>query len=159
LIVAQLAQYNDIALDGSSQDVIDRISESISKDDTLALPGGIRVIDEGQREISPGCCCGLEEWHEWIDFLESGKSPWCGHDPGPCVDSDSGVIRIWSDNEENATRFCIETRRFEFAQALACVEHDLESFLFCIEKWAHRIGVRDSSPLIRTFDQCFHITK
>src|SRR5215831_3083026 len=76
LILAQLAEYNHIELDLSKQSVINRISEN----DALILPGGIRVLGEGQREISPGCCCGLEEWREWTTILETRSSPWLGHD-------------------------------------------------------------------------------
>lgn len=89
LALAQLAKYNQIKLAGDRLTVLKQVVEA----ESLVLPGGIQVID-AQKTISPSCCCGLETWREWLDFLKTGKSPWLGHDPSPFVENWGDVIRI-----------------------------------------------------------------
>lgn len=128
------------------------------------MPGGISVFGEGQKRISPGCCCGLDEWREWIDFLETGRTPWIGHDPSPWLEINGGIVRIWSDGARGLTqktvqKFCLDVPRSEFEQALTNVEQDLRAFLRCIERWAKGIGIRDWASVVRKFDESFHVTE
>jgi hypothetical protein len=88
LVFAQLAQYNQIKLSSDKQVVLKQILKAKS----LVLPGGIQVVCTGQDTISPSCCCGLETWREWIDFLKTGQSPWLGHDPSPWVEGLGDII-------------------------------------------------------------------
>lgn len=157
LIFAQLAQYNQIELSGDKQSVLKQLLEA----ENLVLPGGIQVVCESQNTISPSCCCGLETWREWIDFLKTGKSPWLGHDPSPWVEMQGDVIRIWSDGgiEPVCNAFHINVSRAHFAKTLILVERDLQAFLFCIESWAQEIGFVESSKLSQKFDECFNIGK
>lgn len=82
LVFAQLADFNQIELANDAQVVLEQILEA----EDLILPGGIQVISE-EKVIAPSCCCGLETWREWVEFLETGESPWLGHDPSPWVES------------------------------------------------------------------------
>lgn len=162
LVFAQLAQYNQIELAGDFLTVLNQIIEA----ESLILPGGIQVIDELQNIISPSCCCGLETWREWVDFLKTGETPWLGHDPSPFVENRDDVVRIWSDGgiDYSAGQFVnnafyIDVSRDRFAKALILVEQDLQAFLFCIDSWAKEVGFRESSKLCQKFDEYFSIKK
>lgn len=157
LVFAQLAAYNQVELLDNKQTVI----EQILKAESLALPGGIQVICEGQSTISPSCCCGLETWREWIDFLRTGETPWLGHDPSPWVEMQDDVIHIWSDGgiEPASKAFSISVSRSHFEKTITLVERDLQAFLFCIESWAQEVGIAESSKLFQKFDECFSIRR
>ncbi len=155
-VIAQLAKCNGIELNGDKQTVFSQILAL--ENENLVLPGGIQVID-GQNTISPGCCCGLETWREWLDFLKTGKSPWLGHDPSPFVENLGNVIRIWSDGGmgQVSDAFYIDVSRDRFTRALILVEQDLQAFLFWIESWAQEVGFTESSKLCQKFDECFSV--
>ncbi len=154
LVFAQLAQYNQIKLTSSRQVIL----QQILKAGRLVLPGGIQVI-YAEDTIEPSCCCGLETWREWIDFLQTGQSPWLGHDPSPWVEGLGEVIRIWSDGGIVPTSDAesLDVSRTQFEQALARVEKDLQAFLWCIEPWAQTVDFEESGKLAQKFDQCFSV--
>lgn len=160
LVFAQLAQYNQIELAGDLLTVLNQIIAA----ESLILPGGIQIIDELQNIISPSCCCGLETWREWVDFLKTGKTPWLGHDPSPFVENRDDVVRVWSDGgidysagQSVNNAFYIDVSRDRFAKDLILVEQDLQAFLFCIDSWAKEVGFRESSKLCQKFDKCFNV--
>lgn len=155
LVIAQLAKYNQIELTGDRLTVLNQIIAA----ESLVLPGGIQVTSEMQNTISSSCCCGLETWRDWLDFLKTGASPWLGHDPSPWIENLGDAIRIWSDGGTQAVSkaFYIEVSRDRFAKALILVEHDLQAFLFCIDSWAREIGFAQSSKLCQKFDKCFNL--
>ncbi|MEH2404715.1 hypothetical protein [Nostoc sp.] len=70
LIFAQLVKYNDLDSESDAYEVLYQVIES----ETLILPGGLQVRSTADELIYPGCCCGLEEWREWLDFLTKGRS-------------------------------------------------------------------------------------
>ncbi|WP_299415161.1 hypothetical protein [Acaryochloris sp. IP29b_bin.148] len=128
--------------------------------ESLVLPGGIQIVSE-EKVIPPSCCCGLETWREWIDFLQTDHSPWLGHDPSPWVERQGNSIRIWSDGGTVPTRdaFYMDVSQPEFEKALMRVERELQAFLFSIESWAQDIGFAKPNPLFQKFDHCFKIWK
>lgn len=155
LFFAQLAAYNQIDLSGNRVGILKEILEA----DSLALAGGIQAVFEEQ-VISPSCCCGLEGWREWQDFLKTGETPWLGHDPSPWLEQIDGVIRIWSegglgDSMKNA--FKIEVERPAFERALQAVEQDLLGFRYCIESWSESIGFEQARELAEKVEQSFQI--
>lgn len=156
IVFAQLAEYNQIELANDKQSVLEQILEA----ESLVLPGGIKVISK-DKSISPSCCCGLETWREWIMFLETGQSPWLGHDPSPWLERQGDLIRIWSDDSiEPVSRvFCIDVPRPDFERALILVERDLQAFLYSIESWAQDVGFARSNELSQKFDECFNIRR
>lgn len=155
LVIAQLAKYNQIELTGDRLTALNQIIAA----ESLVLPGGIQVVDELQNTISPGCCCGLEDWRGWINFLKTYESPWLGHDPSPWIEMKDDVIWIWSDGHFETVNnpFHIQVSRDRFAKALIIVEQDLQSFLFCIDSWAREIGLAQSSKLCQKLDKCFNL--
>ncbi len=154
LVFAQLAKCNKIKLENDKQTIL----KQILADDCLVLPGGIQVVQK-RDIISPGCCCGLETWREWMYFLKTGQSPWLGHDPSPWLERRGDIIRIWSDGgiEPSSNAIYIDISYSQFKQALTLLEQDLQAFLFCIESWAQEIGFTESNKLSYKFDKCFDI--
>jgi hypothetical protein len=154
LVFAQLAQYNQIELSCKKQVILEQILEA----ESLVLPGGIEVISEGM-SIPPSCCCGLEGWRDWILFLETGDSPWLGHDPSPWIENQGGNILVWSDGGMESARntFYIEVPRPHFKRVLTLVERELQAFLFSIESWAQEVGFNRSNELFQKFDECFNV--
>ena len=87
LVFAQLVNYNHLPRGGNTKEILDSIINS----SRLTLPGGIQVREVFGKVISPGCCCGLEGWRDWLRFLETGTSPWLGHSPTPWIER----VDIW----------------------------------------------------------------
>jgi hypothetical protein len=155
LVFAQLVQYNRLDLSEARQVVLKRILEAKS----LVLPGGIKVVF-GDQVIPPSCCCGLETWREWQNYLKTGESPWLGHDPSPWIETQGELVCIWSDGglgESVKNAFHIDVPRSVFQDGLRIVEQDLQGFLYCICSWAQEIGFEQSDALFQKFDQCFNI--
>jgi hypothetical protein len=154
---ARLISYNHIERSGS----LNAILREIVAADSLVLAGGIQAIFKEQI-ISPSCCCGLEGWRDWQNFLETGETPWLGHDPSPWIERVGDMIRIWSDGRlgdsiENA--FKIEVAGAEFDRALNIVERDLLGFQLCIENWCEAIEFDLASDLAKKVKQCFEIDR
>lgn len=66
MIVAQLTYYKRGAPALTMEQVV--------RESFHILPGGLQAVD-GDVVIEPSCCCGLEEWRDWLDLLEGGPSP------------------------------------------------------------------------------------
>ena len=155
LFFAQLVSYNQIDLSENRAVILREILAT----DGLVLAGGIQAVFEEQ-VISPSCCCELEGWREWQNFLETGKTPWLGHNPSPWLEQVEGMIRIWSDGglgDSMKNAFKIEVKRPAFEQALRDVERDLLGFRFCIESWCESIGFEPDSQLAEKVEHCFQI--
>ena len=48
--------------------------EALEREFPAAIPGGIAAVDQGKL-IGPSCCCGLETWREWLDVLNTRRTP------------------------------------------------------------------------------------
>jgi hypothetical protein len=92
LVFVQLVQYNKLDLSGESQTFLKQIVEA----ESLVLLGGIQAV-WADKVIPPSCCCGLETWRDWQEFLKTGETSWLGHDPSPWLEIRGDLIRIWSD--------------------------------------------------------------
>ncbi|NEO88729.1 MAG: hypothetical protein F6J87_31565 [Spirulina sp. SIO3F2] len=154
LVMAQLAAYNHIDLENDRQTVLEQILGA----DSLVLPGGIEVISQG-KVIPPSCCCGLETWREWQEFLKTGNSPWLGHDPSPWLESDGDIVRIWSDGGLEAVKdaFYFNVSRSDFAVYLMLLEEELRGFLIAVEDWARFVDFPKHDQLFWKLDQCFDV--
>lgn len=131
-----LVSYNDIK--GDQTDILER---NLVNAEALILPGGLRVRSGG-REIAPACCCGLEDWREWERFLDSGVSPWLGHDPFAWAELADDIVRVWSDggSEPAPDAYAIEFERSHFEIELRRVEKELYAFASRAEHWARGAG-------------------
>ncbi len=107
----------------------------------IVVSGGVAVIDaKAGREINPGCCAGLEEWHQWLDFERSGQSPWMGHEPDPWLERSGDRVRVWSHGDlaegDYGEPFAIEVTIDEFRTGLHSVQRDLAAFSRVLHRWA-----------------------
>jgi hypothetical protein len=151
-VMAQVVRYSQIEAEPTAEALL----SAVVTDETLILPGGVRA-SERERVINPGCCCGLEMWREWIEFPESGRGPWTGHDPEPWLELTGGIIRVWSDSGRDG--FFVDFELGRFRAELARVESDLRAFLGLVSAWAAGVGFRERAALCRKLDECFGISK
>ncbi|GAA2983877.1 MULTISPECIES: hypothetical protein [Streptomyces] len=78
--MAMLADYNSPTGgdDRSLTDDGEAIRGLLETDEVIA-PGGLCVRDiRNNVTVRPGCCCGLEDWREWLDVAD-GETLWLGH--------------------------------------------------------------------------------
>ncbi|MEA5595662.1 hypothetical protein [Rivularia sp. UHCC 0363] len=153
LVFAQLVDYNNISSEGDANNVLQRVIQAPS----LVLPGGIQAKNTTDKVISPSCCCGLEGWREWLIFMKKGTSPWLGHDPNPWVEKVKGLVRVWSDEGNEA--FSIDFEQSKFEVELNKVQQDLNAFLARSEEWSLKVGFSSPSKLCAKFDECFNISR
>jgi hypothetical protein len=78
--------------------------DALLAEEFLTAAGGLQVRDSTVGTVvTPGCCAGLEDWHDWAQVL-TGDSPWLGHDPGPEVEFVGDDLRVWQDGGPNRYR-------------------------------------------------------
>ncbi|MFE0519021.1 hypothetical protein [Streptomyces sp. NPDC058954] len=137
--LAMLVGYNsrtgdkDRPLSGAS-DAIGRLLDT----DKVIAPGGLRVHDTQTKvTVQPGCCCGLEDWREWLDVTD-GESLWLGHDPSPRVEHTDRLVRLWPDgaDAQEATGQPIEIAVGDLPGILHSVQKELQGFLSLTRQWA-----------------------
>jgi uncharacterized protein (TIGR02996 family) len=155
-VMAQLVSYNQM----EAEPTVEALLSGAIAAESLLLPGGVQASD-GERQINPGCCCGLEGWREWLDCLRTGQSPWMGHDPTPRIEWADEVVRVWSDGGLGPATdsFAIELDRSQLAFELGEVERELREFLQHVATWARAVGFSQPSALCRKMDACFRITE
>jgi hypothetical protein len=110
---------------------VETLKALVGKD--FIMSGGLLFSEEGQEKVRPGCCCGLENWREWLD-VPSGKLIWAGHDPTPEVEFVDGGVRVWQDQKADGVDF-IDFGVDEMRVLLEKVESDLQGFLYRLGKW------------------------
>ncbi len=159
LVVVQLAAYNQIAIANEPHWILSQILNA----ETLVLPGGIEVVSHQGENIPPSCCCGLEGWREWETFLETGDSPWLGHDPSPWLERRDNSVRIWSDGglEQIPARkaFSYDVATTAFKQDLRFVEKDLRGFIYRFSRWSRSMGFAQANELVAQINRCFDIDR
>lgn len=155
--MAAIAEYNRHDLG-----VPDALSllRNLSESERVVASGGLRVRDTTTGvAIEPGCCCGLEDWRDWL-YLVRGAEPWLGHDPEPKLEFGTGVARLWPDGgRKDATPSGppVEIRLAELLARLAVIRRDLLDFLDLVRKWAELYGPALAADLVAALDDHFHI--
>ncbi|WP_411126274.1 hypothetical protein [Streptomyces sp. x-19] len=140
--LAMLADCNsragagDRPLSGASE-AIRRLLEA----DKVIAPGGLRVHDTRTNvTVRPGCCCGLEDWREWLDVAD-GETRWLGHDPSPRLEHADEVVQLWPDSidAQNApSGQPIKIVMGDLPGILHTVQEGLQGFLSLTKQWANR---------------------
>jgi len=153
-VVLQLAMSCGVESFLSAETVL----QAIMAEPTWILPGGLRVRDDSGRSIAPSCCCGLEDWREWLDFLDNGRSPFLGHDPAQGIEHVGDVIRVVSFPSEGAES-CIELNPDDFVNQLRQVQSDLKQFLAGLKDWAVRTDPTQAKDFVVRFDETFEINR
>jgi hypothetical protein len=68
---------------------------SLVRSEKVIAWGGLRVRDTDTGiTVAPGCCCGLEDWRDWLQLVRRER-PWLGHDPEPKIVFGDGVAWLW----------------------------------------------------------------
>ncbi|WP_156051828.1 hypothetical protein [Allokutzneria albata] len=134
---------------------------AITEREHLVAPGGLLARDTWTGVvIPPSCCCGLEEWREWMS-VPSGGEPWLGHDPSPCVELLDGDVRIRPDGglgeDRPPAEQAITASLADFAAQLHSAHQDLVSFLDAVGRWARELAPQVAGDLVAKLDESFEI--
>lgn len=74
-----------VACDSSGGEIIKEKSLETLKafvaDEGFVLSGGLLFKENDEIKVAPGCCCGLENWQDWLDVPNGQVDIWTGHDP------------------------------------------------------------------------------
>lgn len=157
-VVAALCAYNVLGFDDHDRLLPDAaaVVAQAAADPKLIVRGGIEIVDGGRIVLSPGCCCGLEDWREWITFAEGGRPADSGHDPDPLVERlPSGLLRI---GYQYAPRDTVEVPAEDLRRALRQVEFDLVAFVDALAVWANRLAPASAAAFVDTVDRAFSLT-
>ena len=143
-------EYADLRIDPPS------ILTGLIKADHLAIPGGIAVMDTVTgREITPGCCAGLEEWQQWLEFERTGESPWMGHEPDPWLERTDDHVRVWSHGNlaegDYGEPFAFDMTLDELRAGLESVSRDLVAFSKVLRRWAQEYAPFVADQLVDRF--------
>ncbi len=132
-VVAIIASYGK-DLPGSARQAADLIADSACP----AVAGGL-IARDGDFELVPGCCCGLESWRDWYGVRPGGHSPWLGHDPGPYLECGSERVTLWPDEPDTNRKVPMRSLTVsypEFEAALAGAAERMAGFVPRLEDWA-----------------------
>jgi hypothetical protein len=157
--VAVLTSYNksdDEVLARGPEGSTEQVSELLATDLVIA-PGGIRVRDTSTGVTAPpGCCFGLENWRDWLDWM-NGEEPWLGHDPAPRAEHTGATVRLWPDTE-HPDGLPIELPLARLPELLGSVQAQLVAFLASVEEWATRYAPPLADALVAKLDEGLAIT-
>lgn len=140
--LAMLADYNSRTGDDDRplMDASEAIRRLLETDKVIA-PGGLRVHDTRTNvTVQPGCCCGLEDWREWLD-VAGGETLWLGHDPSPRLEHADEIVQLWPDSvdaQEASSGQPIEIVVGDLLGILHTVQEGLQGFLSLTKQWATR---------------------
>ncbi|MEE4490134.1 hypothetical protein [Streptomyces sp. BE230] len=139
---------------GCVPDAAERVRRLIAADQ-VAAAGGLRVRDAVTGvTVTPGCCCGLEDWRQWLR-LPDGVHVYLGHDPTPRVEFDGRVVHVWpdgGDDEERPAGQPIRLPLSELPGMLHSVRAELAGFLDLVARWADRHVPAQAAELVAKLD-------
>jgi hypothetical protein len=156
-VMAVLAEYNSSAADpGPADSPATAFLSSLLGAEGFIAPGGLRIQDsEHGTTLTPGCCCGLEDWRGWLEVAD-GDELWLGHDPTPWTEHIGARVRLHPDSERPGP--VIEIARAELPRLLASVQQDLADFLLLIAAWADQYAPGSAEALADAVDRSLRIT-
>lgn len=134
------------------------VFDAIMAQPTWILQGGLETRDDSGRRITPTCCCGLEDWRDWFHFLETGNSPFLGHNPTQWIERSEDVIRVWSAGLSEGAEYFIPFGVEEYRELLRQVENDLKDFLGRLREWAVQTDSQRAERFVARFDKMFEIS-
>lgn len=160
LFVSALASRLDVEPPGGRDEVV----STLISQDMLINAGGLQLLDTATGvSVVPGCCCGLEDWREWVQVL-TGESPFLGHSPSPEVEIVGDELRVWQDGGPDRKHGKWAKTRIVLPKAglpdlLRGVHQDLVDFLARLNAWTERNGLGENGTvLVAVIDRDFAIT-
>lgn len=137
--LAMLADYNARAGEDDYPADAEALVRGLLTAEKLLAPGGLRLHDTATGvTVLPGCCCGLEDWREWLD-VSSGAALWLGHDPSPRFARTPTAVRLWPDGRDTAgppPGPPVEIPLTDLPAILRTTQEDLRGFLTRAREWA-----------------------
>lgn len=155
-VVGILASYNDV---GPASSAADAVAALVAKADEngLIAPGGLQAR-EGDLDIAPSCCCGLEHWRTWQGLAPASPSPWLGHDPSPWIECRDDGALIWEDGGTDNDAPDARAIRTTYAEIEAQAAHAsvmLAAFRDRLSQWLRTHGCDEA--LSQRFSDIFHV--
>ncbi len=122
--------------------------------------GGLRVKD-GDKEICPECCAGLERWRDWEGVPAGNYWPWMGHGQAVWVEPIASGYRVCAN--ENDDYDADPTTKIEFTESemiagLELVQQDLLGFLAQLREWATALAPNQAEAFVEAIDRAFAIS-
>ncbi|MFF3686565.1 hypothetical protein [Streptomyces sp. NPDC002187] len=152
--MASLAVYSSEDSDRAT-DSVGLVRQLIEAECVTGL-GGVRLRDtETGVVVAPGCCCGLEDWRDWLDIMDGGE-PWLGDWPAPRVEHSGPVVQLWP--ADGRSGLCTAPQAIEIPlvtlpDVLQTVRNDLSGFLVVVRQWADRYAPALARDLIAKLDE------
>ncbi len=109
-------------------------------------------------QFVPQCCCGLENWREWVTSFETHESPWLGHSPDPGLFWSPESVLLIPDMDHPTDTFCQLTAG-ELWDGLRNVHRDLNQFLVSFGKWAQTQPDFSTEAVVAKLDTEFDICR
>ena len=149
--IAVIFEYAGIPA-APTADLHHRLDQHLSEAEALVAPGGLRFRDTSTgAEVAPGCCFGLESWHEWQEVLH-GEINWLGHGPEPHVERENETIRLRQDHDRPAPP-TLEIRLTDLPGLLLSAQRQLQAFLDLVRRWANEISPAAVTRLVAVLDE------
>ena len=123
----------------------------------FVLEGGLLYRENDEIKVAPGCCCGLENWYEWLEVPNGRVNIWTGHDPESLIEINDGKIKIWQDSEKKDENKSIEFTVEEMIEKLQNVEKDMKDFLFRLGQWTKYIAPELEKRVVNHFAKNMNI--
>lgn len=157
--LAVLVSYHPLAGEDVLKESGAALRQLLEADAVLA-PGGLRLRHPASGStLEPGCCCGLEDWRDWLD-LTHGDTPWLGHDPAPYVEHRPDSVWLWPQGNA-ATPHPLAVRTDELPALLEGVRQDLAGFLRLVAQWVttERAEPGLAMALVELLDEALCVTE
>jgi hypothetical protein len=126
-------------------------------EESIVLPGGLEFKENDEVKVTPGCCCGLEDWIDWLEIKKGENNIWNGHDPFALVENDGQIIKIWEDKENKNESPSIEFTVEELTNNMKIIERDLKDFLIRLAQWTKNIEPELEKQVVNYFARNMHI--
>lgn len=153
-VMAVLTSYNKSDEEDrarGSEDCMEQVSQLLTTDQVIA-PGGVRILDASTGVTAPpGCCFGLENWREWLDFM-NGEDPWLGHDLTPRIEHTGATVQLVFDATQ-PDGLPIELPLARLPELLGSVQAELVAFLASVREWATRCAPPLADALVAKLDE------
>ncbi|MEV0195048.1 hypothetical protein [Nonomuraea sp. NPDC050691] len=154
--MAVVFSYNGIPVTHAADLTEARLEQHLDEAKRLIAPGGLRLRDTATNvDVSPGCCCGLENWRDWWNVAR-GQGAWLGHDPTPHITHVGHVIQLRQHGENSPS---IEITRGELSSLLTTAQRHLSGFLDLAGHWAATTTPGPAERLVSALDRHLEITE
>ncbi|WP_371619575.1 hypothetical protein [Streptomyces sp. NBC_00454] len=116
--------------------------------DSPYAAGGLRVTDTSTGIVfPPGCCDGLDDWHDWYKVVDASGVVGYGHGPESLLAKRVGdTVRLTTDTDQDGSSV-IELPVTELRRLLTDAERDLTEFLAAATDWLSEHLPEHSVPL------------